>query len=600
MTELLSTPEAKKGFYPTPADVAAELLSDIRWNEIREVLEPSAGTGNLIEAVIRDVGLGCNINKLNVSAIEIDPSLRAVLTHRFNEEAGKKAYCHKEALRNAIVAKRYSGESVAEAEENEYSKACGFYSAFEATNVRIIHDDFLTFDSAAGWDLILMNPPFECGDAHLLKAIRLQERYGGKIRCILNAETLRNPYSALRRLLAAELQKYAARITFQKGAFEDAERPTDVEIAIIKLDIPRPVRESDIFSRLKKAEEEKAYQKQVTDLVVNDTVLQILTNYKIEVEAGCELIRQYVDLAPYIQTALGCGTAPILELRVRDKRADGDVINDYVKAVRKKYWSTLFQNPEFVGQLTSNLQNELYSRVNEMVAYDFTEFNIHTVMAEMNARMQDGIKETILELFDKMTHAHSWYPEASANVHYYNGWATNKAHRINSKVILPANGVFSTYSWEKDAFSVRRAKEVLADVEKVFNYLDGNITCPVDINSELNEAARSGITKNIRLKFFDVTFYKKGTMHLRFRDQMLLDRFNIYCSRNKNWLPPSYGYKKYDEMTTDEKTVVDEFNGTGEEGSARVLYDSIVSHAGYYLASPTAQTAALVAGEGRQ
>jgi hypothetical protein len=599
MVELLSTAEAKKSFYPTPAELASKLVSDIRWTEIREVLEPSAGTGNLIDAMIRDIGLGGNINKVNVSAIEIDPNLRSVLMGRFGEAAENAAYDRKEELRNAMISKRYSGEAVTPAEEIAYNEACGFHSAMQETNVRIVHDNFLTYDSAASYDLILMNPPFDCGDAHLLKAIRLQERYGGRIRCILNAETIRNPYSALRRLLAAELQKYAARITFEKGAFEDAERATDVEVAIIRLDIPRPVRESDIFSRMKKAEEEKAYHSEATDLVVNDAVQQILTNYRVEVESGCELIRQYIDLMPYIQTNIGSGKVPILELTVRGKNATSNTVNEYVKAVRKKYWSTLFQNPEFVGQLTSNLQNELYSRVNEMVAYDFTEFNIRTVMAEMNARMQDGIKDTIIALFDKMTSAHSWYPEASANVHYYNGWATNKAHRINPKVILPANGVFSTYSWEKDAFSVRKAKELLADVEKVFNYLDGNMTCPVDIDAALNEAARSGSTKNIQLKFFDVTFYKKGTMHLKFRDQILLDRFNIYCSQNKNWLPPAYGRKKYAEMSEDERVVIDAFNGNGEKGSAQERYDSIVTHAGYYLAPPTTQTAMLTAGSSK-
>ena len=39
-----------------------------------------------------------------------------------------------------------------------------------------------------------MNPPFSEGDKHLLKAINIMKN-GGQIVCILNAETIKNPYS---------------------------------------------------------------------------------------------------------------------------------------------------------------------------------------------------------------------------------------------------------------------------------------------------------------------------------------------------------------------------------------------------------------------
>ena len=93
-----------------------------------------------------------------------------------------------------------------------------------------------------------------------------------------------------------------------------------------------------------------------------------------------------------------------------------------------------------------------------MVKYDFTLFNIQKIAAQMNAEMGRGIQDTIVELFDKMTEKHTWYPEMEKNIHYYNGWKTNKAHKLGMKVILPIHGVFSDYSWSKETFQVREAE----------------------------------------------------------------------------------------------------------------------------------------------
>ena len=57
---------------------------------------------------------------------------------------------------------------------------------------------------------IVMNPPFSAGAAHLLKARDVMQD-GGKIRCLLNAETLRNPCTNERKELAAKLEEMCIR-----------------------------------------------------------------------------------------------------------------------------------------------------------------------------------------------------------------------------------------------------------------------------------------------------------------------------------------------------------------------------------------------------
>lgn len=51
-----------------------------------------------------------------------------------------------------------------------------------------------------------MNPPFSNGEQHLLKALELQKS-GGHIICLLNAETLNNPFTLARKELLRVLEE---------------------------------------------------------------------------------------------------------------------------------------------------------------------------------------------------------------------------------------------------------------------------------------------------------------------------------------------------------------------------------------------------------
>lgn len=601
ITEIITTDEARQGFYPTPQAVAKKLLEGLNLWKYEAILEPSAGKGNLVEALSREFfqeqeykPYRSEYRHIHVDCIEIDPYLRSILAYEFCGQKEKELAAEYSRLRDK------DNHAVLDEGEKKMKDHLGYeLSRLQHTDVHIIHDDFLTFDSRKSYDLILMNPPFANGDGHLLKAIEMQSRSGGDICCILNADTLRNLFSNRRRFLANKLQELGADVTFLTEAFTDAERKTDVDIAIVKLSIPEPKRNSNIYDRLRAAAEvEEAAYADVTDLTVADFMTRIVTHYNVEVDAGLTLIREYKALSPYILGSLAKDdryNSPNLTLTVgtADRYAKLSE-NKFIELTRQKYWDALFSNKEFVGQLTSNLQEKYRKEVGKMSAYDFTLFNIQQVLTQMNAEIGQGIQETIVKLFDRMTEAHSWYPECQNNTHYFNGWKTNKVHKINSKVILPVNGMFSTYSWEKaKSFNLGNAEKVISDIEKVFDYLDGNMTATVDLHGVLERAHDSGQTKNIPCKYFDVTLYKKGTMHIRFRDQALLDRFNIYCCGKKGWLPPNYGRTSYADMSKEAQNVVDGFNGNGTEGSGAAAYAEIVARNGYFLAEPGGQVLAL-------
>ncbi len=577
----LTTTNGNDQFYPTPDGLAGKMLAGLDWNYIYTVLEPSAGKGNLVLAAGKASYNGRRNGKLDVDCIEIDPFLRQILKYNLSAEAIKD----KRERWRELDRKSYSDRT--DAENGEMRRLKDQMSAHEHVQLHIVHDDFLTFRARKRYDLILMNPPFANGDQHLLKALEIQQG-GGAIVCLLNAETLLNPFTNSRKLLKKQLAKYEAKVTFCDGEFTNAERKTDVRTAIVRIDIPRAAQESTIYERMKQAEEARFDEMPITDLVAGDYIERMIQHYNVEVEATLDFIREYHALCPYMTRGLSSDDTrgsldrdPILTLVIeRGSAYDTFDVNKYMQKVRLKYWTALFHHKEFMDKLTSNLCEKYISMVDKMADYEFSAFNIQQIIEEMNSELIGGVKETIIALFDKLTAEHSWYPESKQNIHYYNGWRTNLAHKVGKKAIIPTHGMFSSYSWNKETFCVSTAYKVISDIEKAFNYLDGGRTQEVDLMSRLQTAEKEGCTRNIECKYFSIDIYKKGTTHIKFTDMDLVQKLNIYAARNKNWLPPSYGRAPYAEMTSEDKSVVDSFQGAAE-------YSRVMTMAGYFLAEPT-------------
>lgn len=530
-----------KDFYPTPEKIINKMLCDIDFKMIHSILEPSAGKGNIVESIKKkEKFYSSTYNKVNydIDCIEADQNLQSIL---------------------------------------------------KGKNFRVVYNDFLTYDTMKEYDIIIMNPPFSNGCKHLLKALKMQQRNGGAIVCLLNAETLKNPCTNDRQYLQRKLTEYNAKVEFIQDAFMDAERKTAVEIALIKVQLPEVQRQSFILDGLQKAQQQREIETETesTQLIDSDFFKAIVNQYNLEVEAGIKLIKEYYAMKPFILSDFGKDKETgeviqtggcILQMDIisnRDKYNNKLSINEYIREVRGKYWKALFENKKFIGQLTNNLQRDFYNKVEELKNYDFSLYNIYQLKIDMQKKVVKGIEDTIMELFEEFSNKYHWYDETSGNIHYYNGWKTNKAWIINKKVIIPLKA-YDDYYTDRFRPTHYDIKSKLQDIEKCFNYLDGGLTEAVDLEEALKFAEEYGETKNIQLKYFTVTFYKKGTCHIVFNDDELLKKFNIFGSQHKGWLPPSYGKKAYKDMTTEEKAVVNEFEGEKE-------YSKVMSNKKYYL-----------------
>lgn len=518
-----------KDYFPTPRSTISKMIEGIDFRQIQSVLEPSAGSGSLVDVIREKLKYSHNNYsnkdvKYDIDTIEIDENLQHILR-------GK--------------------------------------------NYRVVHNDFLTFESYKKYDLIIANFPFSEGDKHMLKAIEMQQE-GGKIIAILNSETLKNPYSNTRKDLLNKLEQYNADIQYIDNAFIDAENKTNVSIALIKIDIPKPEQSSIILDQLKKEEQHRAENNYNSNQVINaDFIKGIIEQYNFEIKAGLKLIAEFNALKPLMLNSLKKDTyaSEILELKLSRKDDSNTIENGYIKQIRSKYWNALFTSGQFMGLFTSNLREKYTSKIKELEDYDFSMFNIYTIKIQLNKDMMQGVEDTILKLFEELSNKHHWYNETSNNIHYYNGWKTNKAYKINKKVIIP----LSAYSWSNSlALSYGSVFDKLSDIEKVLNYLDNNTTDDIDLKEALKFAEGYGETSKILTKYFLVTFYKKGTCHIEFRNLDLLQKFNLYGSQRLGWLPPSYGKAKYNDMTVEEKTVIDDFEG-------KESYNKVMANKDYFI-----------------
>lgn len=512
-------------FYPTPVSLLDKITAGMDWNKIDTILEPEAGKGDIVE-YLRSIDEDLDFD---IDCIENEPELALIL------------------------------------------KGKGY---------RVIHDDFLTFNGRKKYDLIIMNPPFSNGDEHLLKALDLQ-RDGGYILCILNAETLRNDYTNRRKELKQKLTDYNAEITylFEEFLADDAERKTSVDIAVVKVRIPKKANTSIILDGLKKTScQEIDVDKDVTDLAIDDHIRAIIKRYEMEIEASFRLIDEYYALEPYMLMSLkdNCYNSPILELKIANDSSCKHPKNTVLRMIRSKYWEALFKDPRFVGGMTSEQRKTYSHQVEELANYDFSFYNIKTIQEQMARNIVKGIEECILSLFDELSHEYSWLPESGKNIHYYNGWASNKAHIVNNKVIIPLRAWDDIYNKFDFVF---RVKDRLCDIEKVFDYLNGTVSDHGrSLFRTLDQAEKDQQSKNIRCRYFELTFYKKGTCHIRFLNEELLKKFNIFGGRGKAWLPPCYGKKDYKDMTAEEQSVIDQFEG-------KESYSHVYAHANTYLYS---------------
>ncbi len=528
-----------KDFYPTSQSMIKKMCNLIDFRRVKTVLEPSGGKGNIPDYLLSDRCYNFKSTQKDIDVIESERELQYILR-------GKK--------------------------------------------YRLVHDDFLTFNSLKSYDLIIMNPPFSDGDKHLLKAIEMISSTGGQLVALVNAQTIKNPFTNSRKRLLNQLGLLDAKIEHIEDAFIDSERETAVEVAMIYISCKRQFKDSIILDHLKHDSHDREQSSYTyTDTLISGNPIEgLVERYNNEINVGIRFINDYEYLAKYLfdvdpltEEVSEYRTPLRLAVGLDDNRYNnhGVDINEFIKLVRNKYWNLLFDSSGFQSLLTTDIKRRYQDKLSDLCEYDFSLFNINQIKYDISQLLSGSLEDTILKLFDELSHDHAYY-NTSKNIHLYDGWKTNKAWKINHKVIFP----LSCLHWYSNNIEVNKREVIdkLRDIEKVMNYLDIGEAKDIDLVTALDEAESKGQTKKIQLKHFMITLYKKGTCHLEFTSLETLKKFNIFGSNKKGWLPPGYGTKAYHEMSEDERHVIDDYQGQED-------YNFLMLQPNKYLFDPSTQ-----------
>lgn len=504
----------QKNFYPTPEALAIRMAEKVKNKNPKCVLEPSAGKGDLIDGMFP---VSYYRSRPNIACIEIDPNLQSILTGR---------------------------------------------------GLRVIDTDFLAYCGHDKFDLIVGNPPFDSGDKHLLKAIEIM--FCGEIVFLLNAETLKNPYTNSRQILVQKLNDLGADVEFIQGAFANAERPTGVEVALVHVEIDRSI-ESGLVDGLTPGEDYSGRVDDKFELSTGKTIAELVSTYNetvnLCIEQAVSFFRNYSKIGGYLGLAVrGAQTEryPNLSLPAKERTAKlQEMVNDVLRDIRIEFWRKVLNLKEVNSRLTEKRREEFDHALSTQSQMDFTEANIRQFVLNVIGSYEQTLRTAVGEIFSRLTIDHCWRGGLNEkNIHYFNGWKTNDAFKVGKKVILPVYGSYGGAFFDKDFgrwMLNYAAEKSLHDIDIVMNYFDG-LSSYISLADAIKRAfarhEHSGSST-----YFDFKCHKKGTIHLEFRDENILRRFNVVACQGRGWLPEDYGTKGYAQLDADEKHLADAFEG---------------------------------------
>ena len=587
-------------FYPTPQELAYKLICKLDISRVNAVLEPSAGKGDFIEAFNKYRKEEMKTYSLQHCYYGDDRNQRNEVPEFFDDRNELLAYINEKWDKDfAVTSEAKEFLKTLDAEDWEWKIfvhdkkdaerliefACveidpDLCAILKEKRYFTTNANFLDWCSFSRYDTIIMNPPFADGDRHLLKAISLCEN-GGQIACILNAETIKNPCTQLRQLLAQKLDEYHADIEFVDDAFSDAERKADVDVALIYINIPDKSINIEVAKNFVKGDVyEKEYKEfSDTQLYAGDAISMLIEQFNLEARYGLKIIDTFNSMQQYIPKNKD-NTRHLIALSVigcsdEHNNTEMSQANRYIRALRQKYWELAFQTNQISGLLTDAARSRYQNEIRRFRDYDFTYSNIKQLQIELSQNLDSNIHDAIVNLYDNFTYKYS--RENPQNVHLFNGWNTNQGFKINPKKVIYPLYLYQNYGgW--GSYDVYKLKDFLTEVEKVFIYLDAGRTEGDTVQQVINKKYFNDRYQgeDLSFKYFDVEVKKKGTIHIKWKNDELIKKLTIIGCQAHGTLPNDYGTRKYSDLDKEHKDVVDAFEGEKK-------YQETVTNPQFYL-----------------
>jgi Domain of unknown function (DUF4942) len=476
--------------YWTPPEIARKMLARVD-KEATNFLEPSAGRGDIADVIINrkddeEYSYGRRNNR-KVDCIELDPDLISVLL-------GK--------------------------------------------GLPVVGYDWLTYPGVSFYDAIIMNPPFAAGDRHLLRTWDFLHE--GEIVCLLNQETILNPHTAERARLAAIIADHGD-VEFLGECFKTAARKTNVKVALVYL---KKVSDDDEIEMWANLSEEKPVDDSIgasgdeNMLAIRDNLGNMEHWYN---QANGHMLKAFAHLR---QASLYMKANGIDNDRGAWKEITGLALRnvnsaraEWSRKHRHDAWIKVFDKMQFHKWLDKK-QREGFVRDIELNAnIPFTKENIQGTLENVLSQRHKLFEMSVANVFDELTR----YFKGNTSHHGggspgQTGWFANEAHKVNKKLVFPYGcsrsfGSFSLYSGG--------CIDIYNDLDRVLCVLDGRAfedTVTIGVAMDREFRANRSRPGKCRSAFFDIQYFIKGTVHLKWLRPDLMDKFNVTAAQGRKWL----------------------------------------------------------------
>lgn len=488
-----------KDFFPTPQAIIRKMIEPFR-DKIGKcsILDPSAGSGDILDYLVNSH----LVNQKDVYCIEQEPELKMILQ--------QKGY-------------------------------------------KVLGDDFLKYSGNNHFNLILMNPPFSKGDEHFLKAWDVVKN--GHIVCLLNSETLENPYSEKRKLIQKLIADNGATVENLGQCFTTAKRKTDVNVSMVTIHKKAENKFKFNFDSLGKEKGFKIDEETLKNpIAVRDVIGNMIVRFEHLQEAFIQYMKVKAEMEYYVEGLLPArkSLTGIINDAVTGRPASrAQKFNRFSDLMRNEIWQVVMDKIDIQQFMTYSVR-ETFDKFRETQgAADFTRENVQQLITLLYENKGSILDKAVVDVFDFCT---TYYKE---NRVYVEGWKTNDRWKVNRKVILPnvitpsCGGYFDVSHYGGGTY------RKFEDIDKVMCYLSGKHYS--DFNKLVEEYEyrtpdrdkiykmlsieqgikryKIGRTEKLETEFFWIRCYKKGTIHLEFKDKYLWQEFNMRACAGKQWLP---------------------------------------------------------------
>lgn len=366
---------------------------------------------------------------------------------------------------------------------------------------------------------IIMNPPFSKDVEHILHAFEIAPD-GCEVIALCNSESLENNYTYSRKRLLNLISDYGTS-QILGSVFIDAERSTDVSVGLVKL--YKPLASNDIDYDIFFMEEDEEVSAGSGLMQYNE--VRALVNRYVGILKQFDVMQESLSYINDNGKIIGMSS---LSYEMSQNRGFTDK-QTFAKNLQKSSWRYIFNKMNMDKYLTSKMIDKVNKFVEDQQKVPFTMRNIFIMLDMIFQTRHENLQNALVDAVDNLTrYTHE-------NRYELPGWKTNLGHMLNKKIII--NNIVSM-NYRKWSVNYNSSRSNLEDLIKVLC----NITS-TDFNKidSVREWIKDGYETSTWYynEFFEFKFYKKGTMHLKFKDLNHWKMLNEYYGKVKGFTLPS-------------------------------------------------------------